>query len=62
MPILMPITTRLGTNSKRRNDQRSSRNVERTIILMGLLTGNRKDAVSARADRDIIPRKQKKMF
>src|SRR6266849_9159606 len=43
----MPITTRLGKNSKRRNVQRSSRNVERTIILMGLLTGNKNDAVSA---------------
>jgi len=47
MPILMIITTRLGRNRRRRNVNRSSRNREVRIILIGLLTGSKKEAVSA---------------
>ena len=43
----MLMTSRAGKNRRRRNVQRSRWNVVRTIILIGLLTGNRNEAVSA---------------
>jgi hypothetical protein len=47
MPMLMPITTRLGRNRRRRKVKRSSGNRERIMMLIGLLRGSKKEAVSA---------------
>src|SRR6266852_5308984 len=47
MPMLILITTMLGTNRRRRNVHRSRGNVDRTMMLMGLLTGSKNEAVSA---------------
>src|SRR6266849_4547141 len=46
-PMLILITTMLGMNRRRRNVHRSSGKVDRTMMLMGLLTGSKNEAVSA---------------
>jgi len=43
----MAITTKLGSNRRRRNVLRSSGNRERIMMLMGLEIGSRNEAVSA---------------
>ena len=43
----MQMTSKPGKNRRRRNVQRSRWNVVRTIMLIGLLTGNKNEAVSA---------------
>jgi hypothetical protein len=45
--MLIAITTRLGRNRNRIKVKRSNGNREIMMMLIGLLTGRRKDAVSA---------------